>query len=146
MIIEHDIMWQIVRIGASTRRKMPSMPNRRKHPNPGFGHILDILAENDGVRQQQIAEMLHIRPQSVSEAIRGMELQGLVCRKSDEQDKRCTLIYITDLGLTRRIEAENNRIAKAREIFSCLTEAEKQTLHTLLHKVTDDIRRKEEVE
>ena len=78
MIIEHDIMWQIMRIGASTRRKMQPENSRQRPPHPGFGHILDILAENKGMRQQQIADILHIRPQSVSEAIKGMENAGII--------------------------------------------------------------------
>ena len=145
MVLEHDIMWQIMRIGASVRRKMPGKPDRWKRPNPGFGHILDLVAENNGLRQQQIADALHIRPQSVSEAIKSMETQGLVCRQPNEQDKRSSLIFITQLGLDRRIEAENNRIAKAQEIFSCLSEAEKESLCRLLHKVTESIQKKDEV-
>ena len=94
MVLEHDMMWQILRIGASVRRKMPGKPNRRKRPSPGFGHILDLVAENNGLRQQQIADTLHIRPQSVSEAVKGMETQGLVCRKPDELDRRSSKIYI----------------------------------------------------
>ena len=113
MNIEHDIMWHIMRIGASARRGLPQIPNRRKPSFPGFGHILDLLAEHDGMSQQQIAEMLHIRPQSVSEAIKGLENRGLIRRLPNEQDRRSSLIYITQQGIEQRIEAENERISKA---------------------------------
>lgn len=145
MVIEHDIMWQIMRIGASTRRRLPHPSGRRKLPIPGFGHILDLLAENNGMSQQQIAEALHIRPQSVSEAIKGMENQGFVRRQPNEQDRRSSLIFITQLGLERRVTAEKERIARAREILSCLSDEEKVTLYTILHKVTDEIKKKDEV-
>lgn len=143
MSLEHSIMERVMRIASQSRRKPPH-PHKAEGPKcHGFGRILDLLAEHDGLRQQQIAELLDIRPQSASEAIANMEQTGLVCRQIDEQDRRSSRIYITPEG--QRIQAESLawRIQNARRVMSPLTEDEKRILLALLEKVTDTLTKEE---
>jgi len=134
MELEHEIMKYVVRIASGGRRRHHPAPNADKPRFCGYGHILDVLSKNDGLRQREIAEMLNIRPQSASEAIVSMEGQGLVEKRPNEHDKRSSLVYITQEGRQRQIDLRNERIENARRIFEPLTDSEKQTLLALLNK------------
>lgn len=137
MELEHAIMRRIMRIASLSRRRPPHAHGVDGHRCRGFGHILDLLTQNDGLRQQQIAELLDIRPQSASEAIANMEQAGLVRRETDEQDRRSSRIYITPEGQQRQAELLAHRVENARRVMAPLTEEEKKTLLQLLEKVTE---------
>ena len=142
--MEHTIMRRIMRIASQSRRK-PSHPSREGMPKcRGFGHILDLLSQNDGLRQQRIAELLDIRPQSASEAIANMEQAGLVRRETDEKDRRSTRIYITSEGQQRQAELLAHRMENARRVLAPLTDEEKKTLLMLLEKITDALQENKE--
>lgn len=134
MELEHEIMKGIVRIASGGRRRYHSASSADKPKFWGYGRILDVLSQSDGVSQREIAEMLNIRPQSASEAIASMEGQGLIEKRANEQDKRSSLIYITQAGRDRQIALRNERIENARRIFAPLTDEEKNTLLELLNK------------
>ena len=146
MELEHMIMRRVMRIASQARRKHEKLPQLSREEQPkcrGFGHILDLLTEQNGLSPQQIAASLDIRPQSASEAISNMEQSGLVYRQTNEQDKRSSLIYITTEGQMRQKELLDERIEKAKRVFSPLTEEEKETLLSLLNKVTDALQKEE---
>ena len=144
MELEHNIMGNIMRIVSQSRRKPPHPPGGKPPKCPGFGRILDLLSDSDGLRQQQIAEFLDIRPQSASEAISSMEQAGLIRREADEQDRRSYRIYLTQEGQKMQAESLNRRIENARRVMAPLTEEEKQTLLALLEKVTDALQETKE--
>lgn len=128
MVIEQMLMENIRQTGRNARRLAHSNGQPR-----GFGHILELLS-HDGISQQQIADTLQIRPQSVSEAVASLHSRGYIRREPSPSDKRMTLIYITDAGIRRREELREERKAHAMQIFSALTESEKQELLRLLEK------------
>ena len=134
MELEHEIMKCVVRIASGGRRRHHQVPNADKPKFWGYGRILDVLSQNDGLSQREIAELLSIRPQSASEAIASMEGQGLIEKRANEQDKRSSLIYITQAGRQRQIDLRNERIENVRRIFEPLTDQEKETLLELLNK------------
>ena len=145
MELDHTIMRRVMRIASQSRRKPPHTHGADAHKCRGFGHILDLLSQNDGLRQQQIAELLDIRPQSASEAIANMEQAGLIRREPDVQDRRSSRIYITPEGQQRQAELLARRIENARRVMAPLTEEEKETLLALLEKVTEALQNKEEI-
>ena len=144
MELDHSIMGRIMRIASQSRRKLPHLPQGECPKPHGFGRVLDLLSENDGLRQQQIAELLDIRPQSASEAISSMEQAGLIRRQTDEQDRRSSRIFITPEGQKRQTEILAHRRENARRVMAPLSDEEKQTLLMLLEKVTDALQETKE--
>lgn len=136
MEMEYEIMKCLVRIVSNSRRKHRQSQEEGPRRCRGFGHILDLLSKHDGLSQRQIADMLDIRPQSISEAITTLEERGLIRKEINEQDRRGLLIYITEDGLQMRTELHNERVQNAKRIFTSISEEEKQTLLELLEKVT----------
>lgn len=144
MELEHTIVRRVMRIASQSRRKPPQPPRGHFPKCKGFGHILDLLSENDGLSQQQIAGILDIRPQSASEAIASMEAGGLIRREVNELDRRSCLIYITPEGKQRQAELLNERIQNAKRVLAPLNEEEKKLLLELLNKVTSALQENKE--
>ncbi|MBQ8431416.1 MAG: MarR family transcriptional regulator [Clostridia bacterium] len=138
MIQEEELMKLVTRTAAYIRRRprngQESNGERGEHPRcaKGHGHILDLLSESDGMSQQEIANRMDIRPQSVSEAIASMEYRGFVIRRPSPDDKRVSLIFITAAGKEHRKQVKEERRAFAKQFFGVLSEKEKEQLAILL--------------
>lgn len=132
---EYGIMRDIVRISHNGRRKLHNQTQEGNCRNRGYGHILDLLSKHNGLTQQQIAQMLGIRPQSASEAVANLEEQLLVEKSPNPQDKRSYLLHITPEGVKRQAETQARRQENAHRILAPLTKEEKDTLQALLQKV-----------
>ena len=101
----------------------------------GFGIVLDILSNNDGISPAQIAEIASMRQQSISETLIKLEERGYIRRETCEDDKRKTLIYITDEGKITQKDLKARREQMADSFFSCLTEDERRSLYDVLVKL-----------
>ena len=146
MILEQKLMRNLMRAAGTARRRREgdgADGKHNQHKGRGFGHILDMLSA-EGISQQQIADNLGIRPQSVSEAVSVLESRGYICRKADEADRRKMLIHITAEGEKHREEIAAERAAHAQQYFSALTQEEKAQLLALLEKL-NSASHKEEV-
>ncbi len=114
----------------------PQPPHRP--PRGGMhapGRILDLLLHEDGVSQNTLASKLNVRPQSLSEMLGKMEERGHITRRANENDKRETLVFLTETG--RKIHAEfyNRRLECAKTFLAPLSEAEQAQLLLLLRKL-----------
>ena len=119
-------------------------------PEPSFGgpghhgfrpplsreRLLVEMAEcPEGIRQKDLMEKLHIGQSSTSELINKLEDDGYIERKVDESDKRATLLFLTDKGQARAAEVADERAAMFDDMFSKVSDEEKQTLSDLLDKL-----------
>lgn len=120
-------------------------PGREHGPggHHGNGHafmrerLLGVIAGYEGgVRQKTLTEELRINPSSVSEMISKLQNDGYVERTVDPEDKRATLIVLTELGEARAAELEDERQARFANLFGSLTVEEKEQLIALLEKLT----------
>ena len=116
------------------RRGIPSIEENGYHH--GTGRILSKLVhQGDGISQATLAEKMSIRPQSLSEALTKLEERGLIRRNPNPQDKRGTLVYLTDEGRIREAELADLRRQTADSLLCTLNDAEKDTLAELLGKI-----------
>lgn len=97
--------------------------------------VLIALGETGPITQRKLTEMLGIRPGSASEVIAKLEHAGLVCRSPHPSDGRTVDITLTEQGQRQSMVARQQRIARHREMFSCLSAEEKQQLQDLLEKL-----------
>ena len=131
---DRELMHLLIKISNTARYKPWKAENASQKPSE-MGHILELLRREDGLSQQEIADKLGIRPQSVSEAVARLEGRGLLCKIPDEHDRRATKIFITERGIARRQELARLRQAHAQSFFEVLTEEEKVCLAGLLQKL-----------
>lgn len=125
-----DVLFAVMKLTRSIRRCPPGHEHGHGHGpghghghgfHPGMGHAMDILAANEGVSSRELAELLDIRPSSLTELLTRLESEGIVARTPDENDRRVTRVSLTDKG--RELAAEMNaeheqRKAKASACFT----------------------------
>lgn len=100
--------------------------------------ILIILYEAGGMTQRELTERLGIQPGSASEVIGKLESAGLILRKPSENDRRTVDIRLTPSGEIKAREASMQRRKRHQEMFSCLSEEEKDMLLRLAEKLNAD--------
>ncbi len=64
--------------------------------NGAQGRILYVLWQEDGVSIKTISEKSGLAITSLTTMLERMEKNGLISRKTDEADKRKTLLFLTD--------------------------------------------------
>ncbi len=100
--------------------------------------LLAIIGEHpEGIRQKDLAMAAGINASSASEVISRLEDDGYLVRVIDENDKRATLLKLTEMGAVRAEEIRSERDSFLDDLFSRLTEEEKQTLSDLLDKLLE---------
>lgn len=122
--------------------KAPRVARRRAFefpfPRPFFGRerLLVIADSYDGgVRQKALCEELEISPAAVSELVSKLERDEYVMREIDPDDKRATLIKLTEKGKARASELSDERNERFAKVFTALTAKEKDQLLKLLEKL-----------
>lgn len=107
---------------------------------PGFvrENLLTIIAQAPkGIRAKEIARQAGINQSSVSESLTKLEDDGYIKRQPDPDDKRATLIFLTELGKARASEVQDEQTALFGHLFDSLTADEKAELLRLLNKIID---------
>ena len=134
-----ELIRQLQRVLALYRRGIPKIEDSTAEQSSyhhGTGRILSKLVhQGDGLSQAALAEKMNIRPQSLSEALSKMEDRGWIRRAPNPQDKRGTLVYLTDDGRAQEALLAERRRQTADSLLSALDEAERDTLESLLAKI-----------
>jgi DNA-binding MarR family transcriptional regulator len=82
-----------------------------------------------------LADRLSCVKSNVTQLVDRLEADGLVSRTSDPSDRRSRLAVLTDAGRAAYAKGSAIQMQTERELFGVLTEAESETLHTLLGKL-----------
>ena len=97
-----------------------------------------MLAKMGETPQNELAEKMGIRPQSLTVAMTKMEERGDIVRRRNPDDKRQILVSLTDKGSDRARVIEASRLETAKSLLDdVLDDREKETLYTLLMKVIE---------
>ncbi|PZU59557.1 MAG: MarR family transcriptional regulator [Sphingobium sp.] len=99
--------------------------------------LLLLLMEKGALRTTDIAAKYGYAPRTVTEAIDGLERDGLVRREADPDDRRAKRISLTEEGRVVANEAEASRRAFVQSIFCVLGEDEQREIIRLLGKLND---------
>lgn len=99
------------------------------------GLLLSLLVENDGLTQKELSTQLRIRPASLGELVDKLEKMKYVKRQVNEKDKRFSNVYLLDEGRKVFKEIIQAKRIDAEDIFSILSEDEKNQLSALMTKL-----------
>jgi DNA-binding MarR family transcriptional regulator len=104
-----------------------------------------MMAEKEGpTRAIDMAEMYGLAPRTVTEALDGLERDGLVRREPDAVDRRVKRVIITREG-RRAIEAtEPLRVEMIDRIFGRLSPEERSQLRHIVDKLTAAVEEEEQ--
>jgi DNA-binding MarR family transcriptional regulator len=97
--------------------------------------LLLCLQKRGPLRATAIAEFFNQSPRTVTEAIDGLERDGLVERKPDSCDRRAKLIEITAKGVEAVTRTEPLRRRIIDQTFGTLQPDERESLEAILEKL-----------
>jgi DNA-binding MarR family transcriptional regulator len=103
--------------------------------------VLGYLTKEPGAIQRDIAEMTRTTPASVSSLLSGLEARGLVERRTEPGNERSKRVYATDAGIELIAGFDDAMRETEESILAPLDRSERDTLHTLLSKVTAQLPR-----
>jgi len=108
------------------------------HHSNGRGQfrLLQLLAESPaGLTNAEIAEILDIRPSSVSATINRLEEVGLAERVPSQTDKRVVIVRLSEKGQQMAEHRDQGVAEMADKLFGSLTPDEQVDLQRLLDKL-----------
>ncbi len=109
------------------------------HSHHGF-KMIALVIENEGIKASKLAEILDIRPASLTDAVDRMEKHGLLYRVPDENDLRSNLIYTTDKGKELVLNRKKDQADLDEIINSVLTPEEIETYCKISEKLVDHLK------
>jgi DNA-binding MarR family transcriptional regulator len=116
-------------------RGMFSHEEPRHRVHPGQGKLLITLKEMGPSAQKDLVDALDIRPSSLSELLNKLETKELVERRPDEQDKRNSIVSLTEAG-EKAAETAAEKYRKLNDrLFGALNSEERSQLNSLLVKL-----------
>ena len=145
--IQPEILDQLMLLTRLSRRVVMRMP-RPAHASHGGNRLRRILHSNPGLSSRELAEILDVRPSSLSQQLEKLEVRGEIRRERDEQDSRVSHIYLTELSEALLNESKASIQAMHDHFSACFTPEEKEQFIALCMKLSaylsDDIGEDEE--
>ncbi len=102
---------------------------------PSHSRALGVLTRHGRMRLSELSEHLHIAARSTTEVVDGLQDRGLVERRPDPDDRRATLVVLTDHGQRVGDAIRDARNAEAERFFGLLSEPDQSQLAELLRKL-----------
>ncbi|GAA3410421.1 MarR family winged helix-turn-helix transcriptional regulator [Paenibacillus hodogayensis] len=109
--------------------------------HPGQPPLLFALSRNDGLRQNELAEKMLVKPATVTVMLNRMVKNGLVERRTDPQDQRVSRVYLTDKGRSAVKEVRAALQASEAQALEGLSDEDKLLLRRLLTHMYDNVKR-----
>jgi DNA-binding MarR family transcriptional regulator len=99
---------------------------------PSQLRALGTLMRHGAARPGALAKHLGIAPRSATEVVDALQGRGLVRRETDPDDRRATLVVVTDAGRELAAAVRKARVAEADRAFAGLPDADRAELERLL--------------
>ena len=94
-----------------------------------------MVSKKEGLSQKELAEILRIKPPTVTASVQRLEKAGFLYKKPDEKDQRIARIYLTEKGKETKARA----LQRIRENESVMLEGFSETEQCLLRRFLKQI-------
>jgi mobile rSAM pair MarR family regulator len=111
--------------------------------NGAQGRILYVLWQEDGVPIKTVSEKCGLAITSLTTMLERMEKQGLIKRIQSENDKRKTLIYLTDKAVALKDESENVSMRMNNIFYKDFTAEEIEQFEGYLNRIRENLENQE---
>lgn len=95
--------------------------------------VLNILKQQDGLNQYELAEILDIKPSSLTELLKKLESKNEIRREVDVNNSK--IVYLTEQGL-HRINSIQSDDRKIQQLFEDINDDNKAELLTLSNQLS----------
>ncbi|MCK5931096.1 MAG: winged helix-turn-helix transcriptional regulator [Fulvimarina manganoxydans] len=97
--------------------------------------VLLTIAEKDGIALRSLADLLAVRPPTITKTIARLSAQGLVEKRASKADARQSHVFLTDAGRAIVGDLEKVRKRVQKSALSDLSDKERKALRKLLKRV-----------
>ena len=104
---------------------------------PSHFRALRVLMRHGVMRLSELSDHLHIAARSTTEVVDALETRGLVQRRPDPDDRRATLVELTEHGTSVLDAIRAARGTEAERAFGRLSQADRAHLARILRKLRD---------
>ncbi len=101
--------------------------------------ILEYVKNNDKCSQKELACAVHISAASAAISLKRIEKAGFLTRTADEKDPRKKHLSITPKGEKALLEFHKICDTTDKEMFKGFSKEDKETLHSLLLRLHDNL-------
>jgi DNA-binding MarR family transcriptional regulator len=109
----------------------------RAGTTPSRARLLLALQCQGSCKMNEVSAWLEVTPRNVTKLVDGLEAEGLVVREPHPNDRRATLLRLTDEGLRVCRESALADRAAVVWLFERLSPGERRNLARILHKLLD---------
>ena len=102
---------------------------------PAQLRALRVLARHGPVRLSELSDHLHIAARSATEVIDALEAGGLAERRPDPDDRRATLVELTEHGESVLDAIRAARGSETERLFGRLSQTDRAHLARILRKL-----------
>ena len=104
---------------------------------PAQSRAVDVLARHGPLRLSELSEKLRIAPRSTTEVVDALAERGLAERQPDPDDRRATLVRLTEPGTATAKAIRSSRDAEAAGFFGRLSERDRTELTRILRTLRE---------
>lgn len=107
---------------AAQARKPPLDDRRQLFSRGEMGILIHLNFHKDGTTSGDLSEYLSVSTGRVATALKSLEKKGFVVRRTDADDKRKVIVFITDAGRQFLLDRRNEGIALMEKMLRRLSE------------------------
>jgi DNA-binding MarR family transcriptional regulator len=104
---------------------------------PAQFRALRVLRHHGVMRLSELSDRLHIAARSTTEVVDALESRDLIGRRPDPDDRRATLVEVTEHGRSVLEAIDAARGTEAERAFGRLTSADRADLARILRKLRE---------
>lgn len=105
------------------------------------GRVLRIIAAHDGINASDLANLLEIRPPSLTAKLKKLEADGNIIRCKNENDSRFTYVRITPKGYAAINKRDEEKKTVRQDFADCLTQEERALFCDMCERLSVNLNR-----
>lgn len=105
----------------------------------GQPQVLFKLGDREGITQSELAEKLELTPATLTNLLTRMEHAGLIERRTDHIDSRCSRIFLTEAGRVKLSQAVEQTQKMDKAAFAGFSPEEQELLNQYLERVHQNL-------
>ena len=107
-------------------------------------HLLKCLSEETGLSQQAICQIVKKTPANTTRMLDRLEAKLLVVRKDDPNDRRASMVFLTDQGSSMIKVVEGVFETFSQLFLEGISVKEQKTIRNSLKKMADNLKKMSE--
>jgi DNA-binding MarR family transcriptional regulator len=96
---------------------------------------MEVIHHTPRARWSDIAAVLGYSPRTITDALDGLERDGLITRAPDPTDRRARILTMTDKGTQNLVAAQAARDQVRAHMFGVLSDVEREHFRDMVHRM-----------